>query len=223
MKFFPAIEIEHAMTMNAPFNTQQYFSGYYRASSGDEAARLRYAAIAAQVFAVLDRQPGALNVADVGCGAGAQCRYWAQQGHQVYGVDIDAALIGRARERAREWEREIMFDIACASALPWPDRSMNVVLATGVLKQVGNWHACLAELVRVVTPGGLLYLRCGRRRCSPRPDDSGPTLPALRAALAGHGLATLTTRAASLLAVKAGSTNCCPGPAGNGCCCARTG
>ncbi len=204
------MKIEHTMTKNAPWTTHQFVSGYYRAS-------LR------QARAVVGPEQACLNIAAVGCGAGAHCRRWAQQGHKVYGADIDAALIARARERARESELEIMFDIACASALPWPDRSMDVVLATALLEQGENWRACVAELVRVVTPGGLLYVSYGKWRRFQKPDGNGITAQALRDALAGHGAMAFATRSRSLLAIRARSTDCCPGLAENRCCCVRAG
>lgn len=96
----------------------------------------------------------ALNVADVGCGAGARARHWAVRGHQVYGVDSDHARIALARRRAAGAGLEILFDVAAASALPWPDQSMDVCIVS-----VRLWQACGAEVLRVLRPGGALYLR----------------------------------------------------------------
>ena len=211
------------MTMNAPLSTQLFFSGYDRADRCDHGARMRDAATLATLLAVLGRQQGAMNVAEVGCGAGARCRRWARRGHQLYGVDINVARIGRARKRARESELEIVFDIACASALPWPDRSMDVVLATGLLMRLTNWRACLAELVRVARPGGLLYVSAGKRRSLPRRGGSQVATEALRGALAELGVATVATPSGGVLAIKAGSIDCCQDRSGNCVWRARTG
>jgi ubiquinone/menaquinone biosynthesis C-methylase UbiE len=96
----------------------------------------------------------ALNVADVGCGAGARARLWAAHGHQVYGADSDAALVALARGRTAAAGLEIMFDHADANALPWPDRSMDVCIASGVQARTAG-----AELMRVLRPGGVLHIR----------------------------------------------------------------
>jgi ubiquinone/menaquinone biosynthesis C-methylase UbiE len=100
----------------------------------------------------------ALNVADAGCGAGEGCRLWARQGHQVYGADTSAAAIAHARARARAEGLEILLDVAAAGALPWPDRSMDVCLAGGALGHAPDWRRCLAESLRVLRPGGALYI-----------------------------------------------------------------
>jgi 2-polyprenyl-6-hydroxyphenyl methylase/3-demethylubiquinone-9 3-methyltransferase len=107
-----------------------------------------------------DRAAGrALNVADACCGAGAEARLWAAQGHQVYGADSDAAQVALARRRAAAAGLEIMFDHAAATALPWPDRSMDVCIAPAQLAKMTDWRRCAAELVRVLRPGGVLCIR----------------------------------------------------------------
>lgn len=115
---------------------------------------------------------GVLNVAEIGCGAGARAVRWAERGHQVYGVDRDQARIALARRRAADAGVEILFDVGAASALPWPDRSMDVCIVPLRL-----WQVCGTELLRVLRPGGALYLRaqvgamsmCQVMRASRRP------------------------------------------------------
>ena len=102
-----------------------------------------------------------LNVAEVGCGQGERCRLWAAHGHHVFGVDRHPGRIALARRHAFEGELEILFDVAHASALPWPDRSMDLCLAPALLGSAANWRACLDELGRVLRPGGTLCLGNG--------------------------------------------------------------
>ena len=100
----------------------------------------------------------ALNVAEIRCGTGAHCRLWSERGHQVYGADIDAELVALARRRASESGLTMLLDVASASALPWPDRSMDLCIARGVLEHLPDWRAALAEWLRVLRPGGTLYI-----------------------------------------------------------------
>lgn len=106
--------------------------------------------------------PAPVNVGVVGCGDGARCRLWAARGHRVFGVDHDPARVARARQRAFEAQLEILFDLAGADALPWPDRSMDLCLAPSLL--IGDWRACLADMGRVLRPGGALGLDDGAGR-----------------------------------------------------------
>jgi SAM-dependent methyltransferase len=138
---------------------------HFDTERGGEAARERCTAIRAVLERVMGRAPGALDVGDIGCGAGTQCRVWAEKGHRVHGVDINKALIALARKRADEAALAIGFDVACATALPWADRSMDVCLIPDLLQHVGDWRACLSEAVRVLRPGGALYLSTSNMLC----------------------------------------------------------
>lgn len=123
-----------------------------------EAALNRLALIDTALRTAAPRPKGAMQVADIGCGAGVQCRLWAERGHQVYGADINKALIALARKRAREAGLGIAFEVAPATALPWPDRSMDLCIVPGLIEHVAEWRACLAEFVRILKPGGALYI-----------------------------------------------------------------
>jgi 2-polyprenyl-6-hydroxyphenyl methylase/3-demethylubiquinone-9 3-methyltransferase len=123
-----------------------------------EAALGRLAFIDTALRGAGGRPEGAMQVADVGCGAGVQSRLWAERGHQVYGADINKALIALARKRAREAGLGIAFEVAPATALPWPDRSMDLCIVPGLIEHVADWRACLAEFVRILKPGGALYI-----------------------------------------------------------------
>ena len=100
----------------------------------------------------------ALQVADIGCGSGTQCRLWAELGHRVHGLDVNAPLIELARRRAAEDRLAIVFDVGSATELPYADASMDVVLLPELLEHVADWQGCLNEAVRILKPGGLLYL-----------------------------------------------------------------
>ncbi len=99
-----------------------------------------------------------LEVADIGCGAGTQCRLWAKLGHRVHGLDVNAPLIEVAKKRASEEGLDIELDVGSATELPYPDSSMDVALLPELLEHVANWQDCLNEAVRILKPGGLLYL-----------------------------------------------------------------
>ena len=115
-----------------------------------------------------------LDVADIGCGAGTQCRLWAARGHRVFGVDVNEPLIRLAEKRAAEEGVEIKFEVGSATALPWADRTMDVCLVPELLEHVADWQSCVNEAARVLRPGGLLYLSTTNVLC---PKQQEFTLP----------------------------------------------
>lgn len=148
------------------------FARYYEDEAGGGAVRTRAAQVYAHINAVLGRSNGAgpaLRIADVGCGDGTACRLWAERGHQVHGVDRNGALIALARQRAARAGLDIALEVADAAVLPWPSRCMDVCIAHGLPGPAQDVRAALRELVRVLKPGGVLYLSI----TAPRPGAVG--------------------------------------------------
>jgi len=141
-------------------STHRSFFDYYASESESESTVQRFLRIQAAVLRIAAQEalPARLDVADVGCGAGTQCRIWAVLGHRVHGVDINEPLILLARERAKQGELDVRYEVGTATALPWPDGSMDVCLLPALLEHVPDWQCCLREVARVLRPNGLLYL-----------------------------------------------------------------
>lgn len=140
--------------------THPDFYAYYAAESESAATLQRFASLQAAMLRIAAQAglDGMLDVADVGCGAGTQCRMWAALGHRVHGVDVNAPLVELARVRTRERRLDVDFQVGSATALPWADGSMDVCLLPELLEHVADWKSCLTEAARVLRGGGLLYL-----------------------------------------------------------------
>ena len=95
--------------------------------------------------------PGRLTV-DLGCGEGRLSRELAARGHRVVGVEASPALVRAAREAAPEIE----VHVADAVALPLADGSADLVVASMVLMNLDDLDAAMAEVARVLAPGGTL-------------------------------------------------------------------
>lgn len=106
-----------------------------------------------------------LEVLDIGCGAGTQSRFWLERGHHYWGIDINEPLIALARRRAEEMGLSARFDVGTATALPCPDRSVDICLLPELLEHVVDWQGCMTEAIRVLRPGGLLYLNTNNKLC----------------------------------------------------------
>ena len=106
-----------------------------------------------------------IEVADIGCGAGAKAQLWASLGHSVRGLDINARLIDLARQRAAQLGSAVDFNVGSATDLPWADSSIDICIASELLEHVADWQRCLDEFTRVLRPGGLLYLTTTNKLC----------------------------------------------------------
>ena len=98
---------------------------------------------------------------DVGCGLGdaalALAADFGVEG-EVVGVDASAEMIAGARSRASAATCRIRFAVGDALALDEPDDSFDVVRSERTLQWLTNPEAAVAEMVRVLRPGGLVSL-----------------------------------------------------------------
>jgi 2-polyprenyl-6-hydroxyphenyl methylase/3-demethylubiquinone-9 3-methyltransferase len=98
--------------------------------------------------------PGA-PVLDAGCGAGDFSAFIAGLGYNVIGVDVATAAVSHARRQ----HPQIQFHAAAIEAgLPFQDASFAAIWCSEVLEHLFDIHRALAELNRVLRPGGLLVL-----------------------------------------------------------------
>src|SRR5260370_41437433 len=73
----------------------------------------------------------------------------------VVGVDMTPAMLAKARDAAAEaGSANVTFREGYAEALPVPDGWADVVISNGVLNLVPDKTAALAEMARVLKPGG---------------------------------------------------------------------
>jgi SAM-dependent methyltransferase len=101
-------------------------------------------------------------VLDVGCGAGLDtllaARRVAPDG-RVVAIDMTPAMLDRARRHAASMRIEnVEWHEAFMEALPLPDAAVDVVLCNGVLNLSTRKSRALAEMRRVLRPGGRLAL-----------------------------------------------------------------
>jgi SAM-dependent methyltransferase len=99
------------------------------------------------------------RVLDAGCGSGAMTRLMAATAPEarVTGLDRRASYLAFARERAAaEGLANVDFTAGDLFALPFADGSFDVVWTKYVLQWLAEPVAALAELKRVLKPGGVL-------------------------------------------------------------------
>jgi ubiquinone/menaquinone biosynthesis C-methylase UbiE len=103
------------------------------------------------------------RVLDVGIGSGLNLPFYGGQIEKVLGVDPSAELLNFAEERAHNASTPIELLRASGEALPIEDRSIDTAVVTFTLCTVENATTTLAEIRRVLRPGGrLLFAEHGR-------------------------------------------------------------
>lgn len=96
------------------------------------------------------------NILDVGCGAGPLAAALRDQGAEVTGFDASHAMVALARRRLGPDARVLVADLA--EALPFGTGEFDDAVASLVLHYLEDWSGPLAELHRVLKPGGRLIL-----------------------------------------------------------------
>ena len=109
-----------------------------------------------------DQRP---RILDAGCGEGRNLVYFLRNGFTCFGVDRDPAAVTQVRALAARLAPALPLDHFVAGeidALPWPDSSMDAVIASAVLhfaRDEPHFTRIVRELWRVLAPGGLLFTR----------------------------------------------------------------
>ena len=74
---------------------------------------------------------------------------------EATGVDVDPEQIEAAKSRADGYQRA-RFLVADTSSLPFEDGAFEIVFSSKVTHHVREWQVALAEMTRVLKPGGHL-------------------------------------------------------------------
>lgn len=137
------------------------FLAFYERESVSEVTIGRFTRIrdrALELWTESNRRDGTLDVVDIGCGAGMQAMLWAELGHSVRGLDVNEPLLQVGRERASKRGLKIDFQLGTATGLPFEAASADIVLLPELLEHVAEWEAVVREAVRILRPGGVLYM-----------------------------------------------------------------
>ena len=94
------------------------------------------------------------RVLDVGCGDGRHVVEAARRGAMAVGVDYDASELRKTRARCAD--ARVALIVGDAAHLPFADGAFHAVVCTETLEHLPDDTAAMAEIARVLDPGGVL-------------------------------------------------------------------
>jgi SAM-dependent methyltransferase len=95
---------------------------------------------------------------EAGCGPAANALNLAREGMEIVGVDLSSSAVEAAEAAFAARGLNGRFLLGDVRDLPLPDRSVDFVYAGGVVEHFREIDRALAEMVRVLRPGGRLLI-----------------------------------------------------------------
>lgn len=103
------------------------------------------------------------RVLEIGCGMGSMASFWAKQGAEVTAIDLAPFSVAMTKRRFEVMNLSGKIMQADGRTLPFADGQFDYVYSWGVLHHSPNLGQSLAEMMRVLRPGGefglMLYHR----------------------------------------------------------------
>jgi ubiquinone/menaquinone biosynthesis C-methylase UbiE len=99
-----------------------------------------------------------MRVLEIGCGrgVGAEIIFRRFGAREVHAFDLDPDMVGKARRRLSKYPAErLRLFVGDAAAIEAEDGSYDAVVDFNIIHHVPGWRRAVAEVARVLRPGGL--------------------------------------------------------------------
>jgi len=110
-----------------------------------------------------------MRVLDAGCGYGRNLVHLLREGCEIFALDESSEAIDHVRNLSASLGTGLTaenFQVGLIESIPFPDASVDVVICNSVLhfaRDEDHFKKMLAEMWRVLRPGGLFFCRLGSR------------------------------------------------------------
>ncbi len=113
-----------------------------------------------QLFRLVDSALAAQNALELGCGQGLTTNEILKRfpNVRVIAVDYDSDQVTRAQQRLAHFSDRVVVQQGDATALDFPDDHFDVVFALNLFHHIRDYRRALAQIARVLKPGGKLYV-----------------------------------------------------------------
>ncbi|MEI6414039.1 MAG: class I SAM-dependent methyltransferase [Pseudomonadota bacterium] len=146
-----------------------------------------------KVLAILSDYLGDLDkltLLDIGCSTGFMTALYAEHFRDVTGIDIDAPAVSHAAQHNTNVPN-LHWLIQDSQCLGFRDAGFDVVICTHIYEHVPDAHRLMAEIHRVLKPGGVCFFSAGNRFSLMEPHYRLPLLSVIPKWLAHRYLALL--------------------------------
>lgn len=99
-----------------------------------------------------------MRLLEVGCGAGIDLVRFAQGGAHITGIDLSEQAVALCRKNLAVHGVQGEVEVMNGERMAYPANAFDVVYAHGVLQYTPDPHAMIAEIHRVLRPGGSAIL-----------------------------------------------------------------
>ena len=103
-----------------------------------------------------------MNVLEVGCGRGVGTELLLERlgAANVHAIDLDESMLKHARKRLSKYGSEqLKLGVGDVTAIDAPDQTYDAVVNFAAIHHVPNWQAAVAEISRVLAPGGRFFFQ----------------------------------------------------------------
>lgn len=113
------------------------------------------------------KEPVGTSFIDIGCNTGIFDYHLACLGYEVHGIDFcerAIAVANNLKNTSTPVSGELRFQQGDATQLPFDDAIFDAGIACEVLEHIVNYKDAVAEICRVVKPGGPMYMSVPKER-----------------------------------------------------------